>query len=895
MKLLKGCIVIILLIILANSVTASFLKINLTRNKVSLGQNFDGYMKFNLTQPALQDSKFLFHVNEKTYEVKLENVLKNKEVQKLPPEYKKEGASASTISIDFSKNDTKVNAALDLSAKGRNHEGVAVSSLQFDITGEQLNGKLPSDVTIDLGNDKSKEYRYQSNIFKGYKAGDRSYLGDNSLDSSVFIRGGDIFCQKATLTPSKKYQVKTQVASLVSGAQLGMSITEEILSGIPDCTIEKCCTVSTLSSTTKEASCTIEKDVPDEANYSICAYALGEEYGTNYFKLAVDTDETKINGYANGNEVSEDYFIYADYGEFDNTLSGTARVEINPDIVNSYIQGGNCGNNCLLIPLSISSKTAGRIKLSNIALNYEYDGVARELNSLQKISSIPERLNYTKTVNVELSSLNNVVAPAEKRTDNELYAEIDTGEEKLTSNRIRFDSLEGPKPYIRYGPATAKPGIAITFDASNTTTQRDREIEKYEWDFGDGGKAEGIEAKHTYVNASTYLVILKATDTEGLTGTDRIVIIVTEGTGIDNEINSTLQAISNLRAKIEKGSAQLKDSTEQIGINILLSSSETNITQIRNKKDTILENANLTETQKNQQLGLLINNLAEIKESIPADIIVDVTTFNPKALSLNDIPSEVADDIDTRKAILKAQSGISVNGEARAINLLYPDGRIENKIFVKKTISGTGIVYEVLPFGTAVKEVITPSEYNFTSSNVLKLSGITSLSYIMEGVLFNALSTKTIIVPSTLKVEKTGEKEQIESQCGDNICDYSQENSESCPEDCKPQRPLWIVGLIALAITLIVYFGLFFKGGVLNRLLIKKPGRSFFTNEKDYLAVKNYVKEAKKKGLKDKQIKEALKTKHWKEEQIKGVLNDIKEEEKKVKKLAKKLSKKIKS
>jgi len=58
----------------------------------------------------------------------------------------------------------------------------------------------------------------------------------------------------------------------------------------------------------------------------------------------------------------------------------------------------------------------------------------------------------------------------------------------------------------------------ITFNAS-FSDDPDGTIENYEWDFGDGEKAEGEIVTHSYSSAKNYTVKLTVTDNEGTTNT----------------------------------------------------------------------------------------------------------------------------------------------------------------------------------------------------------------------------------------------------------------------------------------------------------------------------------------------------------------------------------------
>ncbi|OLT16609.1 hypothetical protein BJF80_04410 [Serinicoccus sp. CUA-874] len=88
--------------------------------------------------------------------------------------------------------------------------------------------------------------------------------------------------------------------------------------------------------------------------------------------------------------------------------------------------------------------------------------------------------------------------------------------------RAVFPGPGDPPPLPNVDPVAAfdvtSTSLTASFDASGSTDS-DGEIESYEWDFGDGDTAEGVDPEHTYAEDGTYEVTLTVTDDEGATGT----------------------------------------------------------------------------------------------------------------------------------------------------------------------------------------------------------------------------------------------------------------------------------------------------------------------------------------------------------------------------------------
>ncbi len=84
-----------------------------------------------------------------------------------------------------------------------------------------------------------------------------------------------------------------------------------------------------------------------------------------------------------------------------------------------------------------------------------------------------------------------------------------------------------PSADFSISPAGPKTGETVYFNAS-ASSDPDGSITGWEWDFGDGGKAGGLETSHVYGAAGTFTVTLTVTDDSGGSDTCQKTVILTD-------------------------------------------------------------------------------------------------------------------------------------------------------------------------------------------------------------------------------------------------------------------------------------------------------------------------------------------------------------------------------
>ena len=114
-----------------------------------------------------------------------------------------------------------------------------------------------------------------------------------------------------------------------------------------------------------------------------------------------------------------------------------------------------------------------------------------------------------------------------------------SGDNTFTTATASTPPAPGPSPGPAPGPAPAnKPPVAdagsnqmfyvniiIHFSGSGSSDP-DGTIVSYEWDFGDGGYASGVEAAHVYVEAGIYSATLTVTDDDGASDPDSCTVTI---------------------------------------------------------------------------------------------------------------------------------------------------------------------------------------------------------------------------------------------------------------------------------------------------------------------------------------------------------------------------------
>lgn len=286
------------------------------------------------------------------------------------------------------------------------------------------------------------------------------------------------------------------------------------------------------------------------------------------------------------------------------------------------------------------------------------------------------------------------------------------------------------------------------------------------------------------------------------------------------------------------------------------------------------------------EMNSFINNpsalgLDEYLATLPINIISSGSFSDSLIIEPTDISVEITSDPLELYAL---QKKVSVVVEATTYDLVYSDGNIQTTV-IDKTITPKETLNNIEIYEYIPKEVINSvselnilnQDYEVVQSDPIFKYSYSSLSQPVKIVYSVPAQLTQSLVYDTKTIIGYGADQNIgsDSECGDGICTKPLEDNESCPEDCSTGNFPWLIVIIVSFIFLLLMGYIFgYKGKYDFRHLItlgKKP----YVAPQDLVNIKNFIKQAKTKGLKDTDITQKLIDKGWTKTQIVFAFEDI--------------------
>lgn len=262
--------------------------------------------------------------------------------------------------------------------------------------------------------------------------------------------------------------------------------------------------------------------------------------GVGYYKLLVQWSKGE---YANANQKQDDYLVmqqnslYFDADEYGDTINNAQRLT--PDVSNGFanfalqgtLQGPN-DNDMFMMNLGagllqVDAKPFILSPNTDIQLTL-LDASGNALASANPLETLASNLSFN------IPSQGNYYLRVEGTGKGD---PMGTGYTKYGSIGIYTLNMQGELPgpvaptapvaQINHSSLTGNAPLSVTFDASGSYDANDNII-SYNWNFGDGSTAAGMQVNHTYQTIGQFNAVLTVNDSTGLSGTDGVTVVTTE-------------------------------------------------------------------------------------------------------------------------------------------------------------------------------------------------------------------------------------------------------------------------------------------------------------------------------------------------------------------------------
>lgn len=879
----KGAMLFVFLLF-TSLVSASYVHMDLKTDDYGRQQVFDGNLTLELDENEKEGvnalTEVVFSVDGKQTPITLNELFAVLNSGKMPKEFKRFEKELRWI-------DSQPSYDLQVNAGERNlgpiinlSDAEKVNSISFDVSGSA------DGVALDWDSDGDVDWKYKGDLIVGKKQLLATpYLRNFASSSTVLLKGDNQkYCEKVILNASSTYSI-IAFAKKGEGFDSKVKLIGSIFVGDkPSSTLcnpedadkpstMNCCELKP-SSSLSQVSCDISLNVEKDTSGFICVNVqLPEEdieYAsqTTFYELAIESaNKGTSSAYRGIKSVSKDYLIWGKWNLFNTKLSSKPQ---NVNIIDKPFKK--------VYPITILAKGSGSVSFSNLLAEVNYDFGSGKMTDFQIVAEYPERIYFKGPVTFQLSFLDKILTP-DKEGDYKIFAKFDGDETSPES----FDVIQGPKAVA--APSTYEPsaGELVTFTASGSEpSELGEAIVSYEWNFGDSKKSEGETATHAYLKEGEYNVTLTVKDKLGLTGKARKIITVKPiAEVLPKRLDDVKAVVEALKSRFAASDPKIKESADLLGVTDTLSQASANLTVLKNKMET--------STTGQEEI---ISQLNSIYSAIPTSFDVEAIGFSGKPSTVSDIPSASVLSMDKEKIELfetklyAAQTDVVLTSEARLIKMTLGAGsETKSRVIIKKTISGTGAVYEIIP-STLTPEFKTPSGAQLVSPGVYSIGSATEIVYTLAGdSLTAATKALTIVVPDNLNdIDITGipstELGEEGFYCGDGIC-FGKEDAKSCSQDCKIKNQWLVPAIVAIVLLLGAIFYIFVYKGPKNFAEVfgsSKSARSLFRSEQDYSAVRDYTRKSLAKGATESQVLAILSKKGWTKKQVMAVLSQVKKE-----------------
>ncbi len=745
--------------------------------------------------------------------------------------------------------DEKVESINGLSFKFKvNNDYVCLNPLEIDILNDGI---------IEW---KSNEF---SDVFGCF--GLSCYEGDK-VNGEVYIGSEKPYCEKITLTESGKFEL---------GAEIKKQDMQEWYPGLLvmylydfDYNEVASCELPEPNTNYTKKSCIVELEQPTEKidNFYVCIQA---EEDTNYTIKKENHEPCGFFAYPGEEESYYDYSIFANAALFNNigeiTFNQEEYEKYNSDYLsdylNSYIWEKDCEQGCV-IPIKFKANTDLDLEIKDISLSYSTSsGIQTPSNKIYNVEFSPSLINSSYSY-LDLS-FSNITVPEEEG--------IHTFKLYFDDNKILEEEIAVEKgvKIKRLYPTSVPAAYPSTFFIE---VENNESIVNYNWDFGDGTIEDTLNNKitHTYNSIGQYELVVSLTDENGITTEKTFTIHVRNPKeGVNVTIQNYKKRLENISREIEEFPSWYKEKIkEAIGLQDLIDS--------LHEIEMDYQSASSDEEYVNLMGNLTFLDIPfsiKISGKMNLPYFVNLDNIEPKDfydLGAGNYEEELEEQY--KEAIAAwCEENLDISLDVKYVTTYYDLG-VEELFGVYSLNINVENEDENKEFYFIIGN--EDVEFKDNKFNVKDING-------KKAIDFQGISNKKIeflvpysLSPENLKISISPEfsllsLEKIEPCDFDGKCEKDQgENTRNCRADCKPWG--WAIFLILL---------IFFLGLITYILLQlwyqKKYEEYLFKNKNDLYNLTEFIKNAKEKGMSEKEIKDNLKKVGWNGEQINYVFKKL--------------------
>jgi len=409
------------------------IELDLTKTIYSPFEYLDGAIKLKFNGPINADSKIKITINSEETEKSILEILN--ELYKVPL------IQYGTLTI-INDEQTKILEYNQPNTKKLATQVTSeVSEFSFDIEGLPLDNSYPKFLTIDILDNDIPDYIYLGEPSTDYKP----EIKADSLDTDATkiyhqLDPKYYYCELIKLPYTQHIKINADYSGtgIVSAIILPVTITGSDITAYSSPDI---CTLS-------QGSCVIQLQKPTQGHNLICINTSS----SNILLSEEDKNLPNSNGYKCEieyiNKYNEsictpldlpdhpttrlgDFFITIQVPEYTGELKTSESFTADIDIINNYFATACTPNSLCTIPISISSDSKGKLKISNINIRYG-SKIKNFLSDYIKTPDIIYEIDYQNITDLEILiplSIFNITIPEITDDQEEFTVKVELGTE----------------------------------------------------------------------------------------------------------------------------------------------------------------------------------------------------------------------------------------------------------------------------------------------------------------------------------------------------------------------------------------------------------------------------------------------------------------------------------